>query len=152
SRISFPSTSTSVISRFSARPATVISRAVSSRGRAFEYVGAQHGDFDGDGHIDLALSTYDSAKVVIIRGLGDGTLEIPFGAGLGYSSSTLEVADLNRDGLVDLVGSQAVALGLPGGRFAAPLDIPIGGIVREVADLDHDGIPDLLATDTSRGM
>ena len=68
----------------------------------------------------------------------------------------VRAADLNNDGLVDLVtanavaSSVAVALATAPGVFAPPTEFPVGGIPRDVrlADLDADGDIDAVAFDS----
>ncbi|HYV86051.1 MAG TPA: FG-GAP-like repeat-containing protein [Patescibacteria group bacterium] len=60
------------------------------------------GDFDGDGAADFVVSC--PASLELHRGRGDGTFADPSIYSVAYSSSTLSAADLNGDGLPDVVG------------------------------------------------
>lgn len=84
-----------------------------------------------------------------------GLLDLPGAPLLAFGGEALAAADLDGDGLVDLVAASnatvAVALGLGTGRFAPPatLALPPGAWASAVrlADLDGDGWLDLLVAD-----
>lgn len=123
-------------------------------------------DFNGDGHLDLALansSVNDQGSTVsVLLGTGTGT----FGAETTYTVGTgvfgLAAADFNGDGLVDLAVGQAtgaedayhvVVLDNTGGAFAVTSDVSVPGITERwpgepvvaAADLNGDGQVDLVA-------
>jgi FG-GAP-like repeat len=107
-------------------------------------------DFDGDGKVDLAVSTYRPLFYVFYA-KGDGTFAEPVLACRCYVSL---VADFNADHKPDLVvahGTQAqaaVRINRGNGVFAPPIALPaqdFGARVR-TGDLNRDGIPDLLFT------
>jgi hypothetical protein len=62
----------------------------------------ESGDFNHDGRLDIATANFDFIAVSTIHGNGDGTFTGGPEFGAGYGSS-LAVADLNRDGFLDLV-------------------------------------------------
>jgi uncharacterized protein (TIGR03437 family) len=106
------------------------------------------GDFNGDGKIDLALST--GSNLLLFLGNGDGTFKR---IDLGFSATLTLVADVNRDGKADLLfmsggqvfpdpGQAFVLLGNGDGTFQPVKVLPAFPLV--VADLNRDGIPDLL--------
>jgi hypothetical protein len=133
------------------------------------------GDFDGDGNLDLAATTYSS--VTVLMGQGDGTFvaagDVPVSGG---DVSSVAVGDFTGDGLLDLgvtsnvyfqdgydpyygwfghyEGSVDVLVGNGAGEFSGPNTTALGyGYLSRsaVADFNGDGIDDLAATnqDTS---
>jgi len=67
------------------------------------------GDFNGDGHLDLAIANEDSNNVTVL--LGDGTGRFTAAPGSPYhtgnSPTSVAVADMNGDGRPDLAISNA---------------------------------------------
>jgi hypothetical protein len=114
------------------------------------------GDFDGDGWADLAAAGGSGGEVRVLRGNGDGTfrpgLVVPVGG-----SAALAAADMNSDGLADLVvasdTSVGVFLGAGGGLFRSAGSLPLALPARSVtaADLDGDGRPDLVVSAGGNG-
>lgn len=114
-------------------------------------------DLDGDGALDIAAANYfPPLSVAIFYGRGDGAFEppriLPNVGGL-----RLHAADLDGDGLPDLltdIGRAGVCIVLNrGGReFAEPMEPdlaePFTGL--HVADLDGDGLPELLSDGANR--
>jgi hypothetical protein len=118
------------------------------------------GDFDNDDAVDLAVTNDESQDLSLLLGNGDGTFapEQRHGVLAGGSDpyySFVSAADLDRDGLQDLVvgnGGQletvpvAVLFGTGGGAFAPAV---IGDVHRPrplafaVADFDGDGAHDV---------
>jgi hypothetical protein len=112
-------------------------------------------DFNGDGKLDLVAIDENQTSIVLFQGVGDGTFQapdiIPVTGARDIGSIT--AADLNGDGIVDLVLSEGSAVDLLLGdgdgtfqsalRFNAPfLQSAI------VADLNRDGLLDIVAGDT----
>lgn len=111
------------------------------------------GDFDGDGIVDIAVST-TSSSVIILRGDGSGHFAA---AGPATPTSAFPVAivsgDFNADGRLDVVtanlesGNLSVLLGNGTGGLVEAEGSPIGVGLRPVAlvtaDFDLDGNPDL---------
>lgn len=121
------------------------------------------GDFDGDGDIDAATSNWN-AREDDPPGYGGGSLTVLLNDGSGVltlteehlflRTSCLDVADLNGDGILDLIASHwdplvgssgpGIATVLKGngdGMFVEVADVPIGNLPRgiDVGDLDNDG-------------
>ena len=116
-------------------------------------------DLDADGNLDLATANYDSfrsgpgaSSVSVLRGRGDGTFVPHVEYRSGISPYELRAADLNRDGLLDLVTlnhSEAVGIlyGAGKGEFDAPAEYTAGEYLNglELGDLDGDGRVDVVA-------
>ena len=115
-------------------------------------------DLNHDGIPDLVTANQKFADVSVLVGRGDGTFapQQRFAVGVDVVPNFVAVADLNRDGIPDLVTANqnsadvTVLLGRGDGTFAAAQRFTIGvGVVPNfvaVADVNHDGIPDLVTT------
>jgi hypothetical protein len=112
------------------------------------------GDVDRDGSVDAAFYV-GVGSTVILPGLGDGSFGLPEVLG-GKILEQLELVDLDRDGLLDLVGARSgttpfefgtvhVRYGTGTLAFGPTVSTPSpGGAFRlVVADPDGDGAPDL---------
>ena len=119
------------------------------------------GDFDADGHLDVAI--YNGAfgfwpgSIVAVFGHGDGTFgaaidleaDVPFG-----SSGVIRVGDANGDGLDDIVFTTSVSsptmLSLGDGRFTQVSCASGCGMMADkdcvMADVNGDGREDLVTT------
>ncbi len=121
------------------------------------------GDFNGDGHLDLAFvnDLHEEQSVYVYWGDGTGkfsesarqVLKPAAGGkdgGAGLELHTALAADLDRDGVTDLVvaGSNRVFIfrGAKGGFAAAPVaELPADNChALEAVDLNGDGRPDLV--------
>jgi hypothetical protein len=60
------------------------------------------GDFNGDGHADLAVANIASATVSVLIGNGRGGFAAPVNFSAGDYPASVVVADFNRDGQADL--------------------------------------------------
>ncbi|HWO30719.1 MAG TPA: FG-GAP-like repeat-containing protein, partial [Candidatus Acidoferrum sp.] len=100
------------------------------------------GDFNGDGHMDLAAAT---SEIGILLGNGDGTFQTPvyYGAGMVGPIAT---GDFNNDGKLDVFGASganvSVLLGNGDGTFGLPVNSFVGQLVPltnvAVADFNED--------------
>lgn len=131
-------------------------------------------DFDRDGSIDLAVSNRGlrqpelDNRIFIYWGRGDGTFETPQIETVGNGPSKVIAADLNLDGVLELVTfDQGPGLGtdgnvesidtitiltISGGRqFAVDSTVSIGNFMADLAigDFDGNAIPDLVAIDST---
>ena len=60
------------------------------------------GDFNEDGHLDIATANSDSDDVSVLLGNGNGTFRSGYSFGVGKSPMFLTTGDLNLDGTLDL--------------------------------------------------
>jgi FG-GAP-like repeat len=114
-------------------------------------------DLDGDGRQEL-VGTADG--VLVVMHLANRVLtheSFPFPRNVPAEGSRRPVAtDLDGDGRTDLAFSHgrslAVARGLEGGGFAAPVSVGVGG-ARDfaLADIDGDGLQDVVTTRSDDG-
>ena len=104
-------------------------------------------DFDGDGHVDLALASHQYGRVIFLHGLGNGDFVSLGFVPVGQKPTQLAAADLDGDGLEDLVvadeGSFGVGLvhvfhsqpnTMP--SLTASIEIPTGALSVAVGDVD----------------
>ncbi|MBK7875864.1 MAG: VCBS repeat-containing protein [Planctomycetes bacterium] len=111
-------------------------------------------DFDGDGHLDLAIASTSSSNVLTwFPGNGDMT----FDAGRVVPSTSqdsatrLIAADFNADGKPDMAmsrttGARVFINPLPGFQFQNSFDLPTNAPIVSLAaaDVDGDGVLDLV--------
>ncbi len=125
------------------------------------------GDLNRDGNLDLAVSSHDSYGVMLLLGDGRGALAVaptsPIVMKLGQHPHThgLAVADMNRDGKLDLITANnsdndiSIALGDGRGNFtrAAESPFPVGPSPYpfSVGDVNNDGWMDIAATASATG-
>jgi hypothetical protein len=125
--------------------------------RTFNFVGVA--DFNQDGWPDVMTEEFGSggSGVWLHIGRGDGTFEAPVSAGICSTSCSINVVEVNGDGVPDLlvsdrawgsVGNSRVFRG-NGFELLARLDDSFLGDDREsytavFVDLNADGIPDLI--------
>jgi VCBS repeat protein len=121
------------------------------------------GDVNGDGLPDIVAADYDTngnngqVTVFIQNAASPGTFLAPVTFPAGAQPQSVRIADLNGDGLADLVvANRGDSTGMPGvsvllqdpahpGSFLAAVTYytPWGAIDVAVADLNGDGRPDL---------
>jgi hypothetical protein len=130
------------------------------------------GEFDKDSRPDIAVTgrfftsvngTFQSGSVVsVLSGTNKGTFQPSQTIVLtGHAIIAMALADLNRDGKLDVVtanfttnfpnpGTVSVFLGNGDGTLQAPLNFSSGAVIPEgvaVGDFNHDGFPDLAIPD-----
>ncbi|MEE8600593.1 FG-GAP-like repeat-containing protein [Euzebya tangerina] len=112
--------------------------------------GATRGDFNDDGHMDVAVSADASVSILLNDRAGvltiEQTIQVP-------GTSGIEAGDVNGDGHLDLFipdwsgDSIHLLLNDSFGRFTPLSPIPLTGVTSLVAfDLDGDGNTDVAAT------
>jgi hypothetical protein len=114
--------------------------------------GLASGDFDHDGHIDLAVATMGFVNV--FHGAGGGLFDQQTFYMAGECPTNVAAADLDDDGWLDLVVSGdcevdvMVLLGEPDGSFTydAVWPMPTHPVAMRLADLNADGDADLITT------
>jgi hypothetical protein len=128
-------------------------------------------DFNGDGHLDLAVADEGNATVSIFLGNGDGTFGPRTDYPTGNSPVWVSAADVNGDSVLDLEvanrtdNTVSVLLGngitttstttgittVGNGTFGTQAIYPAGGEPTSIAVADYDinGLPDLAVTDLS---
>ena len=117
-------------------------------------VHAATGDFNGDGHLDIAVSAIgnepnqgeSNQAILVIPGNGDGSFGTPVllaGQSSFDPASSLLAADLNNDKRTDLIWNNIVFLAQSDGSFRQQ---PLGllGTPLAIGDLNGDGIPDIV--------
>jgi len=120
-------------------------------------------DFDLDGHPDLAVCDQSYRDVAVFFGRSGESFLGPQDSPLGYGPQDFRLADVDGDGVRDLIahGSQStlvrpltVSRGLGAGVFQEPVVLhvydPLNSVVTaiEVADVDGDDDVDVLARTT----
>lgn len=118
--------------------------------------GSAMGDFNGDGMLDIITSLYNtgtSQSVYLLRGFSIGTFEGAEGIDVGSIPSTIATADLNHDGVPDLVArtnsGSFVYLSQADGTYSSTSDTFILAEQVFLADLDGDGNADALYVPSS---
>lgn len=117
------------------------------------------GDFDGDGHPDIAISNTFNHTYCIFKGSSSGTYSNTLNSGaLAYQPSPITCADFNNDTKIDLAFADLnniiyTRVGTGVGTFTTgssavsgtnPLDIV-------TADFNNDGRPDLATCNSNGG-
>jgi hypothetical protein len=120
------------------------------------------GDFNGDGHLDLAVADQNSTTVSLLLGSGDGSFQTARQVSAGSEPTAVAVGDVNHDGKADLVvanlpgccslpsgNAVAVLLGNGDGTFQSPKFFAVGNIPLSVGvgDFNGDGNLDVVVAD-----
>lgn len=108
------------------------------------------GDVSGDGRADVIVAAACADEAQVFRSLGAGAFAAPSGLSTMSGTSTVEVHDLDADGLLDVVAATSSGWvhtfhNLGGGAFANAVDVEAtyGATDLAVADFDADGRPDV---------
>jgi hypothetical protein len=113
-------------------------------------------DFDRDGTQDLVSANsghFGNDTVSVLLGVGNGTFRTETRIGVGNGTESVAAADLDADGIPDIVTADAftntlsVLTGRGDGTFLPRTTLSPGGSPRllAVADLLRDGVPDILS-------
>jgi hypothetical protein len=113
-------------------------------------------DFNGDGLLDLAVTSPGDNAVHVLLGNGDGTFQSPVAYATGTTPQGVLNGDFNGDGKLDLAvvnnGSNTVSifLGNGDGTFQARMDLATGSgpSLGTVGDFNGDGNLDLAVGNT----
>jgi len=109
------------------------------------------GDFNGDGHLDLAVQSAGTGPITIVLGNGDGTFQIRASYVLAPSSRPPMVGDFNGDGALDIAVGDPTGVSLffgnGDGTFQTPVLIPLDSTTGQLVagDFNGDGVLDLAA-------
>src|SRR6185436_7732639 len=93
-----------------------------------------------------------SRQVRILINNGDATFQPDYGVDIGTLSSMVAGADLNGDGIMDLVDTDAITyvlIGTGGGQFSPAVAYSPRGNELTIADFDGDGDADVATADGS---
>jgi hypothetical protein len=85
-------------------------------------------DFNGDGHMDVAIPDEFAGGIVMLLGRGDGTFSAPQVTGSSVQlfpfGGTVQVGDVNGDGIPDLIG--LTTANSPTGAWTANVSVWMG--------------------------
>jgi Bacterial Ig-like domain (group 3)/FG-GAP-like repeat/Chitobiase/beta-hexosaminidase C-terminal domain/NHL repeat len=115
------------------------------------------GDFNRDGHLDLAITDALDSTVLVLLGYGNGTFQTPVIYAGETTPEGITTADVNGDGKPDLIvtnsagNTVSVLLGNGDGTFQKQTPYATGSLPLAVvaADLNGDGSPDLAVINNS---
>jgi uncharacterized protein (TIGR03437 family) len=110
-------------------------------------------DFNGDGHLDIALA--GASGISVLPGHGDGTFGNPLPTAAAFQPTAMAAADFDSDGVTDLAvtdgttGKIYLLRGIGNGTFAAPRVVATATnpVALGIGDFNGDGIADLAVAD-----
>ena len=121
------------------------------------------GDFNGDGHLDIATTSFtQTGGVSVLLGKGDGTFQAHLDSPTGQSPTAVAVGDFNGDGKLDLVvaastptsGLLSTLIGNGDGTFQNKISQTVsaspGSLV--VGDFNGDGKLDVAGINTPNAV
>jgi len=117
-------------------------------------------DFNGDGHLDLAVATWETREIYLLLGDGLGEFTSPTCVSplVLVNPTSLTAGDFNGDGLVDLAvtelrGRVVVLLGTGHAQFQFKESIQVGAGTNWIAkgDFNEDGHLDLITANKEDG-
>ena len=111
------------------------------------------GDFNADGHQDLATTNPTDNTVSINLGIGDGTFAVKTDISVGATPTGIAIGDFNNDGHQDFATSNytgntvSIVLGQGNGTFAAAPSVTVGTGPWDVkiGDFNGDGNQDIVS-------
>jgi large repetitive protein len=109
-------------------------------------------DFDGDGHLDLAVVNVNFSSIGVALGAGNGTFGAPQNTSVARKPGKPAIADFNGDGKPDLAVPAAtdnavtILINAGGGRFGRVTDLAVTGtpVAAAAGDFTGDGKKDIV--------